>query len=123
LKFHIEADDPFPNIEKVDFSVLFRWGGADQQIIAAAFPREKIGARPRISDLAAISPERRGAIGCELNQDEVLVASDAMRVPDFVDLLGLDQFQKNWQDKWYLHGRRALNVKSGEGIGFVIEQQ
>ena len=53
-----------------------------------------------------------------MDKDEVLVASEELNAPDFVNFLGLD----GDHDKWKLHGRRALKVENGQGIGLVIEQ-
>jgi hypothetical protein len=117
LKYEIEADDPYPNLGTAEFSTLVRWGGADELIMAVAFPGGKAGRRPLISDMAIVPPERRRAIGCDLDQDEIIVPSDEMAVHEFMDLLRLD----GRAERYYLVGRRAVNIQSGQGIGFVIE--
>ena len=112
-----EVDDPFPKLGSAsELLTLTRADGdADEIIVAAAFPREKLRHNSVLADIAAVDAQRRANAGFGL--DTKLVASDELSPGEFIT-----DFDLTSETKHYIfHVRHAKNVKQGQTLGFLVE--
>ena len=85
--------------------------------LAVAFPRSKVQAGERGLDMVTMSAERLTAVRYNRGEGETLIQSVPLTFEEMVEALQLDQSPNYYT----LIGRRAENVKRGEGIGFAVE--
>jgi predicted acylesterase/phospholipase RssA len=118
IECQYEADDPYPKLgARPEASVFIRWqGDAQEATLAVGFPREKVRAQPRVGDIVAMSADQLRDIEYVL-EGETLVPSIDLPLVDFVESMRLD----HPADRYFLVGRKATNVRQGQGFGFTIE--
>lgn len=112
-----EVDDPFPKLGKEAevLSLTRADGDADEVIVAAAFPREKLRRNFEVADLAALDAQRRQTAG--FKPDTQLVASEQLEPGDIVTDMSLTTETAHY----IFEVRRAKDMKQGQTIGFLIE--
>jgi NTE family protein len=113
------AGDPYPKLGTgTEGSTLARWQGTTDLLeIAVAFPRSKFNGRvPKIRDIAEQDAKELERIGW-VNEGETISASVPMAMPEFLGRMQLESAA----DRYILVGRRAVNLKQREAVGFVID--
>lgn len=115
------APDSYPDLGKKPETSAFlrKQGAADEISLAVAFPRSRIGTSPYLIDLAELPESESERIGYYRDEGEVLVRSDPMNAPEFVDGLRLDYPA----DQYFLCGRRGRNIAQLQAIGFALDSR
>jgi predicted acylesterase/phospholipase RssA len=120
LVIHFEATvvDPYPDLGKRRESAVFtrRYGGADEVLLAVAFPRALLRKEPDVVDVATLSSNQLKEAKVELSQEEVVTSSDPVDGNKLID-----EMQLNKPPEWYYFtGRKRTNVKQNELFGLAI---
>jgi predicted acylesterase/phospholipase RssA len=117
VDYQYEAPDPYPALgREPQYSIVARWGQADEMVLAVAVPREKFTKTPEHHDISTRTRDQLREMKCEL-ENESLVPSEEFPLTEFITLMQLDQPP----EKYFLAGRVVRNTKAGQAFGLVIE--
>jgi hypothetical protein len=119
IEYEYDGADSYPKLGQApEASALFRWlGDAEEMILGVAFPRTRLKPSPRVLDLSAASAQELNDAGYELLEGESFTEAETMAVPDLLEALRLEVATNHY----FVVGRRARQVKKGQGFGFIIE--
>jgi hypothetical protein len=118
VEYRYDCGDSYPNLgagPEVS-SVTMRQGGAHLAMLCVAFPRSKIRHKKPVDLAKATSVQLKDAK--YVVEDELLAPSEEVLPVHFADLMDLG---KHTKDRYYLVGRRIVDVKQGQAFGFLIE--
>jgi predicted acylesterase/phospholipase RssA len=117
VDYQYEGNDSFPALGKnPQYSIVGRWGPADEMVLAVAFPREKFKHNPAHHDIATRSREQLKQMDCNIGT-EVLVASNELPLTEFIHFMQLD----HPPEMYFLAGRIVRNTKPNQAFGLVVE--
>jgi predicted acylesterase/phospholipase RssA len=117
IEIQYEIDDPFENLQtqRDSLTLTGAQGGADEMIVAVAFPKAKLPATFNVRDAASVALSDREAFNILMFENETMVPSAALELAELIDKFDLTASPEHY----FIVGRRLKNAEQGDCFGLA----